>query len=439
MKSIYLSFVIFFTCITLITAQECEKVSNLSIDDDLVVTWNPVEDAKSYNFEYRESGTFAWESVNTTESSFAFEPPMPCSKYEIRVITICNDETKSESSDFITTDGDCDVCQLDTYCAVSQSNSSEYLDYFKIDGQEFNSGQNANSYVQNLSTTLEFAAGEDYTIEMAPGFTDFEFNQVLGLFIDLNGNGNFEIDEALFISEPTIEPVQGTITIPDDVPSGSVRLRAICSYSFLEDPCSPSTFGETEDYCVSLESKCDADFEFEFTGLSGEAANFQWKKLEDMFAFNYRYKKVAEEEWEYGTSIQEVLKLEDLDQCTKYEIELRSVCPFDTSSYRSNIQFDSYCPTALQEIENLEFNVYPNPWASELSIELDFDKSTEARVVAYDVLGKAYELVPFQYFSAGKRIITIDEYQTQGMTNGLYIISVETVDEKIATRKALKL
>lgn len=420
-------------------AQGCDKASNLSIDNSFLVFWNAVSNAKAYNFEYRESGTFAWTTVTVTDTQYEFEHPKPCINYEIRVITICDDDTKSESSDFITTKGDCDICQQNSYCKVSQFNSSEYLDYFKIGDQEFNTGQNPNGYVDSLSTTLELSASEEYTVEMAPGYSGAAFDQVLGIYIDLNANGNFEEDEALFISEPTTEPVTGSITIPDDVPNGSVRLRAICSFNFLSDPCSPSLFGETEDYCVLLESKCDADFEFEFTGLTGESANFKWKKLEKMFAFNYRYKKVEETSWQYGTSIKEKLLLEELDQCTTYEIELRSVCAFDTSEYRSNIKFDSYCPTALQEIESLEFAVYPNPWANDLSVELDFVMGTEARIVAYDVLGKAYELVPFQYFSAGKKTVSIDEYQTEGMSNGLYIISVETADAKISTRKALKL
>ena len=154
--------------------------------------------------------------------------------------------------------------------------------------------------------------------------------------------------ELLFEDGSLIE--SGSFTIPESALFGVNRLRLVVASAFDDTvaPCEENTTsfsGEVEEYCIIIENPCDIPFEAFLVEVTPDGADFVWEELERADAYNVRFKKTSEsdEEWEELASIDTEITLGNLDECTEYEFEVRGVCPFDTSSYRNNIVFESFC------------------------------------------------------------------------------------------------
>jgi hypothetical protein len=125
-------------------------------------------------------------------------------------------------------------------------------------------------------------------------------------------------------------------------------------------------------------------------------------------------------------------------KCKDYEVQIRTVCPFDTTSYDSVYILKTECDVAVEDPFNLltSFEVYPNP-----AVDVAYAKLTSVESGRYNV-----SIVSLQ----GQRLEyrTIDAVANQPSTiefsnvvyypPGLYFIVVEK-DGKRTTRKLVHL
>ena len=113
------------------------------------------------------------------------------------------------------------------------------------------------AYVDRVCTQgTTVQPGESYTIEV---YTDLN-EQKVRVFIDFNNNGDFsETGELVFSSNAIGKPQihSGSIAIPDNPPvmDQAIRMRVIADYiTGGEGPCGTLSFGQTEDYSVTISS-----------------------------------------------------------------------------------------------------------------------------------------------------------------------------------------
>lgn len=116
------------------------------------------------------------------------------------------------------------------------------------------------NFTQVLPPTT-FIVGKTYPFSVQTSTCNGSFDAVLGIWIDLNQDGDFnDIGEEIHMSPvfaygPNVNRT-GTITIPCTALTGRTRLRVIMNETSVGPipACGNYTFGETEDYLINLVS-----------------------------------------------------------------------------------------------------------------------------------------------------------------------------------------
>jgi hypothetical protein len=110
-----------------------------------------------------------------------------------------------------------------------------------------------------------------------------------------------------------------------------------------------------------------------------------------------------------------------------------SVTATSSSSLSSTFTFKTpYSPTAIDEVMNDIFDVYPNPAQSDLTVKMPFDKGENASLKIIDFTGRV--VLNKQITSFEKEIISVSE-----LSNGIYLLVAsqgnKQVSRKIVVRK----
>ncbi|HEY9176317.1 MAG TPA: GEVED domain-containing protein [Flavipsychrobacter sp.] len=115
-----------------------------------------------------------------------------------------------------------------------------------------NSGCSSGGYGY-FSTSRSLNIGSTYSFSATYGTSSYF--QHFAIWIDLNNNGIYENSEQLYTTSSSGTSTSGNITIPSTATSGSVAMRTACRYSSslgAGDACASYTYGEVEDYTVTL-------------------------------------------------------------------------------------------------------------------------------------------------------------------------------------------
>lgn len=172
-------------------------------------------------------------------------------------VTPCGSFSHGEAEDYIVniTAGPADSL---TYCIPFNPFN---MDNFIIDTFDFNtitngsSGSNFTNYIlypDSLFTTTVYLNGT-YPVYVAKGSTAGNTGGY-AVWIDLNNDGEFTLQEQLFTAGPGLTAAAGTITIPNDTSYvGPRRLRVRSQWGNVPtDPCGLVNAGEAEDYIVNI-------------------------------------------------------------------------------------------------------------------------------------------------------------------------------------------
>ncbi|WP_431133209.1 immunoglobulin-like domain-containing protein [Psychroserpens mesophilus] len=141
-----------------------------------------------------------------------------------------------------------------TYCdAASTNTNDEYISRVQLNTIDNSSGPQFYSDFTNISTTLTKNA--QYTITITPTWTGTVYNEAYGVWIDYNKDGDFtDAGEQVFTQGNTqATSVSGSFTIPSGAAETSTRMRVIMRYNQIPGPCDNFTYGEVEDYTVTIE------------------------------------------------------------------------------------------------------------------------------------------------------------------------------------------
>ncbi|MCI1187782.1 GEVED domain-containing protein [Hymenobacter sp. DH14] len=142
-----------------------------------------------------------------------------------------------------------------TYCASKGSSVAyEYVDLVQLGSINRTSGANAGYYDGTaLSTTV--AAGSSQTISLSAGFTGTAYSEYFKVYIDYNQNGVFT-DAGELVVNAAASSVATTrsfsFTVPTSAKSGNTRLRVVMSDNSATTSCGSYSYGETEDYTLTI-------------------------------------------------------------------------------------------------------------------------------------------------------------------------------------------
>jgi len=142
--------------------------------------------------------------------------------------------------------------QTVTYCTASGNNQNyEYIAGVQVGGINNTSG--ASGYTDFTSISTNFTKGASVSVSLTPGFVSSSYTEYWKIWIDYNGDGDFDdAGEEVFAGTGS-SVVTGSFTVPTSAATGPTRMRVIMKYSGYATACGTFTYGEVEDYTVNIQ------------------------------------------------------------------------------------------------------------------------------------------------------------------------------------------
>ncbi len=233
------------------------------------VSWPKSFGVDEHEILYRHHDTALWSTWEiTSDTSVSITGLEACSEYDFLIHPTCDDDPSSGLNSTLTTYG-CGACLDNEYCVAGGSNSDfEYIAEIIIGDVSIPSGNNQ-GYALFEDTDIHLIPGDTVPILLTPGFSFGDYEEYFSLWLDVDQDGEFSDDELLFASEyASSSPVSGQIIIPMSASLGTTRMRVSMKLTG-GSPGAPSVgaceefqYGETEDYCVTIDDETGLEAEF---------------------------------------------------------------------------------------------------------------------------------------------------------------------------------
>lgn len=370
-----------------------------------------------------------------------------------------------------------------TYCSSNgQNTSDEWIEAVTVGSFSNVSGDN-DGYFNFSNTSILLEKGKTVDVSLAPGFANNTFPEYWKIWIDLNQNGVFESNEELFSADNTQTIANGTLTIPSNANIGETRMRVSMKYNSEQTPCESFSFGEVEDYTVSIvnpycESKGETTEDewiehvsmWNISNISGD--NNGYKDFSNLISLNTTIGseifltltpghsgQTFEEHWvvwidynrdgDFEDNGEEVfydashsavsgsfsIPFATLNGSTKMRVAMRygtKPTPCQTFSYGEvedyNVNIGSgIAPTfapmeslETQAIDELTFRTYPNPATNELNVQFDREIVGEVSLGIFSMTGAKVLGVN------EKDLNDITKLDLSGIESGSYLLVIRT-------------
>ncbi len=407
-------------------------VSNI-MDNGALLTWEGVLAANSFDIIYAKEPFTTWDTITTSSLSTPLLGLVKCTKYQAKIRTNCNGNTLNFSSpiDFKTTG--CGACLDLFYCESSGGTTDEWIDSVSVESVFDNPTGASTGYEFYSDLGINFTQDNTYNMTITPGYSGTTFGEYLKAWVDFNQNGTFDDDEVIFntpdkVSAATIQP----FTVPVDATPGLTRMRVILSYDFISSTCGEFTYGEVEDYCVTIKEAgyCLGPDSLYVDDIQYYSANMNWAVVDSSISYIVKHRKVGGT-WEAATTTGTNYELSNLEECTEYEAQIRAVCANGLGKKTFNL-FKTQCLTGLQApFGKNAFTVQPNPFSDEFEVLIHGFAAKDIQVRLFDMLGR--EISVKAIGNHDKMVITPNSQ----MAAGIYMLQLRT-NENAGTIRVIK-
>jgi len=144
------------------------------------------------------------------------------------------------------------------FCESKGNNTNyEYIESVKINSSLLETYNNGGyDFFPEAEEGLLIVPGEKVEIELNPGFRNDSYVENWSIWIDLNGDQDFDDQGELVFSEKSSSKVTGSFSIPAGITAKSTRMRVSMKYGrSASSACEIFTYGEVEDYAIKIVSK----------------------------------------------------------------------------------------------------------------------------------------------------------------------------------------
>ena len=143
-------------------------------------------------------------------------------------------------------DNDCNP-----YCdSYGESTTYEWIKKVKIGNINNNSGDDG-GYADFTNYSTDIQVGEDYNIQLKPGFSGQSYNEYWRVWVDWNHDGEFSNSEKVAQGQGA-GTINKTIDVPSNALLGSTRMRVSMKFGGWPQPCEIFNEGEVEDYTLNV-------------------------------------------------------------------------------------------------------------------------------------------------------------------------------------------
>ncbi len=413
-------------------------LSNLG-EDQASFTWIGLTAAQSYNVLLSNaSTTILYEDV--TSSEIDIFDLSPCETYSVSVQTNCADSTTAFGTAITFTTLGCGACFDFSYCETTGENSSfEWIDSVQI-GDLLNFSGDNGGYIAFTDAPTTFTTFNSYPVRLVPGFSGTLYDEYWKIWIDFNQDGVFDDPGELAYDgiAPTAEASTGSLLIPGTAMLGSTRMRVSMEWegndgTGVPEPCESFGFGEVEDYCIDIiegaPSPCDAPVNLDTVLVATNLAQLNWSDAtDDHIDHNVRVKRTNETDWALYSNVTMPFEVTNLVTCIEYEFQVQGNCADGVSQSEFSESFvftTAGCITSStgEATESISMEVFPNPFTSDLVIDLNLASASDIQLELLDMSGRILHQEKQNAFAGSQQII-IDNLSH--LSAGVYLLKVQT-------------
>ncbi|PPK85173.1 subtilase family protein [Neolewinella xylanilytica] len=405
-------------------------------------SWEPLLSAVSYTLRYR-TGDDPWQEVSTTEQNVEISGLRNCRNYQFELRTNCLDR----STDFqgrrqVKTLG-CGVCLDSDYCPVTGfGNEQEWISRVSIPPILDNESGRENGAYFNFGdlTTGSMVAGGVYPIELKPDYRGSGFTQDFHVYIDWNQDAQFAPDELVMQQTASRGGVaRGKITVPVTASYGLTRMRIIMQFTTVRVNGCPGGnnqqySGEVEDYCLDITPARGCPPPDAVTATFDVGANATdlswWASAAPGDTYLVKYRERTEETFTEHKVEGLGLRVDELNLCTSYEVQVASVCEGSAGTFRSVFLGDDCTSSREVRIPVSAWSAVPNPasdrvtvsWTDDIPVDaLEIYTADGRRAVRREREGPLRELtIPVDHLPPGLYLLVLID--TSGNRGGRRLV-----------------
>jgi GEVED domain/Secretion system C-terminal sorting domain/Fibronectin type III domain len=323
-----------------VSINSCVSPSGLAIQN---VTSNsarmsfilPME-GSTYRARYRRFGTVEWSIPQYNNSLTELSPS---TAYEWQVQAVCTNEYSS----FVP--GPMFTTPAAAYCpSRGLYAGEEWIDAVALDGYLIRSGPN-DGYGDFTSQTWTIKKGEYVHCALTPGFKGSNFPERWRIWIDLNGDKDYDdAEELVYSSERGFTgKVECIIMVPTTATATRTRMRVSMAYGHSPNACGDFNIGEVEDYDLYLRSACGIPSGLA-TGISPSPSSVKlsWQAVPGANSYNVHYREVGTTTYNILSTPVASADLSGLSSEKTYEWRVETYCD---AGHSASVPGPDFSPT----------------------------------------------------------------------------------------------
>jgi bacillolysin len=230
------------------------------------------------------------------------------------------------------------------YCH-SQGRNASYEWIAKVQVGSFENTSGSGGYSNFTGKVINVQAGTSYSLTLTPGFSGRSYNEYWKVWIDYNGDGDFEDAGELAYDAGSLSKSTrtGTLVIPATA-SGTTRMRVSMKYNAAQSVCETFDYGEVEDYTISITNgtvaTCAVPGNLASANITSSSATLSWGAVSGATGYELRYKATTSATWitpaaQAGTTF----NANDLSALTQYEFQVKTNCSSNSSAFSASSTF----------------------------------------------------------------------------------------------------
>ncbi len=147
-----------------------------------------------------------------------------------------------------------------TYCDTSGNPRDEFISNVSLGTINNASTGGTNGYSDFTTISTNLSKGVQSTITITPSWRSTRFAERYAVWIDYNRDGDFTDPGEQVVNQSSTRDdiINGNFTVPNSASDGTTRMRVMMSGNNITSSCGNISFGEIEDYAVTISGSAGA-------------------------------------------------------------------------------------------------------------------------------------------------------------------------------------